>query len=110
MGAVLVFAPQPFFQERGTPIAVRLLVEELADAGYTVDLLTFHEGEPFAYAFYETAVAGEFEAIYGDYTLFGNPRKITGPDKLVTTLMYDYQGNVLSTRRQIGRASCRERV
>lgn len=46
---VLVLAPQPFFQERGTPIAVRLLVEELADAGYTVDLLTFHEGGPFAY-------------------------------------------------------------
>ena len=28
---------------------MRLLVEELADAGYTVDLLTFHEGELFAY-------------------------------------------------------------
>ena len=46
---VLVLAPQPFFQERGTPIAVRLLVEELADAGYRVDLLTFHEGAPFAH-------------------------------------------------------------
>ena len=46
---ILVLAPQPFFQERGTPIAVRLLVEELADAGYRVDLLTLHEGEPFAH-------------------------------------------------------------
>ena len=49
MADVLVLAPQPFFQERGTPIAVRLLVEELADAGYRVDLLTFHEGAPFAH-------------------------------------------------------------
>ncbi len=41
---VLVLAPQPFFVERGTPIAVRLLVRTLADLGHDVDLLTFHEG------------------------------------------------------------------
>lgn len=46
---ILILAPQPFYQERGTPIAVRLLAEELADAGYRVDLLCFHEGEPYAY-------------------------------------------------------------
>ena len=46
---ILILAPQPFFQERGTPIAVRLLTEELADAGYKVDLLTYHEGLPFVY-------------------------------------------------------------
>ncbi len=46
---VLILAPQPFYQERGTPIAVRLLTEELAEAGYKVDLLTYHEGLPFAY-------------------------------------------------------------
>ncbi len=46
---ILILAPQPFYQERGTPIAVRLLAEELADAGYAVDLLCFHEGEPYAY-------------------------------------------------------------
>ena len=27
---ILILAPQPFFQERGTPIAVRCLAEELA--------------------------------------------------------------------------------
>lgn len=43
--AILVIAPQPFFQHRGTPIAVRLLVEELARLGHAVDLLVFHEGE-----------------------------------------------------------------
>ena len=41
---VLVVAPQPFFVERGTPIAVRLLVEELCGFGYRVDVLTYHEG------------------------------------------------------------------
>lgn len=43
--SILVIAPQPFFQNRGTPIAVKLLVEELAALGYEVHLLVFHEGE-----------------------------------------------------------------
>jgi glycosyltransferase involved in cell wall biosynthesis len=43
--AILVIAPQPFFQNRGTPIAVRLLVEELAHLGHKVHLLVYHEGE-----------------------------------------------------------------
>lgn len=38
-------APQPFYQNRGTPIAVKLLVEELAGLGYNVHLLVFHEGD-----------------------------------------------------------------
>ncbi|MFB6231274.1 MAG: glycosyltransferase family 4 protein [Salinibacter sp.] len=42
---ILVLAPQPFYQPRGTPIAVRMLVETLAEAGHEVDLLTYHEGE-----------------------------------------------------------------
>ncbi len=45
MLSILVIAPQPFFQDRGTPIAVRLLVEELARLGHKVHLLVFHEGE-----------------------------------------------------------------
>lgn len=43
--SILVIAPQPFFQNRGTPIAVRLLVGELALLGHDVHLLVFHEGE-----------------------------------------------------------------
>lgn len=43
--SILVIAPQPFFQNRGTPIAVRLLVEELALLGHDVHLLVYHEGE-----------------------------------------------------------------
>jgi glycosyltransferase involved in cell wall biosynthesis len=42
---ILLVAPQPFYRERGTPIAVRLLAETLCGAGHEVDLLTLHEGE-----------------------------------------------------------------
>ncbi len=42
---VLFLAPQPFFQERGTPIAVRLALEVMAKRkGDEIDLLTYHEG------------------------------------------------------------------
>lgn len=41
---ILLVAPQPFYQERGTPIAVRMLVEALCSQGHAVDLLTYHEG------------------------------------------------------------------
>jgi glycosyltransferase involved in cell wall biosynthesis len=41
---ILFLAPQPFFTERGTPIAVRAAVESLARQGHAVDLVTFHEG------------------------------------------------------------------
>jgi glycosyltransferase involved in cell wall biosynthesis len=42
---ILVLAPQPFFIQRGTPIAVRALVEGLAAEGHAVDLLVYPEGE-----------------------------------------------------------------
>lgn len=42
---ILVVAPQPFYQERGTPIATRLLLEALQAAGHSVDVLTYHVGE-----------------------------------------------------------------
>ena len=45
---ILLLAPQPFFQNRGTPIAVRLLAEELARLGHDIHLLVFHEGENVA--------------------------------------------------------------
>ncbi|MCA9727131.1 MAG: glycosyltransferase family 4 protein, partial [Candidatus Eisenbacteria bacterium] len=43
-----VIAPQPYFQERGTPIAVRLLVRALGERGDEVDLLVYHEGSDVA--------------------------------------------------------------
>lgn len=42
---ILFFAPQPFYTERGTPIAVRLAVTSLCREGHQIDLLTYPEGE-----------------------------------------------------------------
>ncbi len=42
---ILVLAPHPFFQSRGTPLAVRSVLEFLSGRGHHVDVLTFHEGE-----------------------------------------------------------------
>jgi len=46
---ILLLAPHPFYQERGTPIAVDLLLRILSDRGDAVDVLTFHEGEHRSY-------------------------------------------------------------
>ena len=43
---VLFLAPQPFFEVRGTPLAVLHLVGALDALGHQVDLLTFAQGEP----------------------------------------------------------------
>lgn len=41
---LLLLAPQPFYQNRGTPIAVRLLAEVLGQSGIEVHLLVYQEG------------------------------------------------------------------
>jgi glycosyltransferase involved in cell wall biosynthesis len=41
---ILFLAPQPFFEVRGTPLAVRAMVRALADLGHQVDLLTYPQG------------------------------------------------------------------
>ena len=41
---ILILAPHPFYQERGTPIAVDLLIRALSERGDSVDLLTYQEG------------------------------------------------------------------
>ncbi|OVE73835.1 hypothetical protein BVX94_02650 [bacterium B17] len=47
---ILLLAPHPFYQERGTPIAVDLLIRALSDLGHEVDVLTYHEGEDLKYS------------------------------------------------------------
>jgi glycosyltransferase involved in cell wall biosynthesis len=42
---ILFLAPQPFFEVRGTPLAVLHLTRALASLGHSVDLLTFPQGE-----------------------------------------------------------------
>ena len=43
---ILVVAPQPFYQDRGTPIALRNVLEAASQRGNEVDLVTFPVGEP----------------------------------------------------------------
>ena len=45
---IMFIAPQPFYEERGTPIAVRNLVETLGNLGHAVDLMTYHLGRDVA--------------------------------------------------------------
>ncbi len=42
---ILLLAPHPFYQERGTPIAVDLLLNVLSGLGHTVDVLAYPEGQ-----------------------------------------------------------------
>lgn len=42
---ILVLAPQPFYTLRGTPIAVRMMLNSLSANGHEVDVITFAEGE-----------------------------------------------------------------
>jgi glycosyltransferase involved in cell wall biosynthesis len=43
---VLVVAPQPFYEDRGTPIAVCQLLRALSELDYEVDVLTYPVGRP----------------------------------------------------------------
>ncbi len=46
---ILVLAPHPFYQDRGTPIAVDLLIQALTGEGHQVDCLCFNEGSDREY-------------------------------------------------------------
>ncbi len=61
---ILLVAPQPFYQERGTPIAVRLLAETLCEFGHQVDLLVYHEGADIAVPGMRLLRAGRPPGIY----------------------------------------------
>lgn len=45
---ILFLAPQPFFEVRGTPLAVLAMLRALTGLGHRVDLLSFPQGEPVA--------------------------------------------------------------
>lgn len=46
---ILFLAPHPFYQERGTPIAVDLVLQVLSERGEKIDVITYHEGKPVAH-------------------------------------------------------------
>jgi hypothetical protein len=41
---ILLLAPEPFYEDRGTPIAVALVLRVLSERGEDVDVVTYHEG------------------------------------------------------------------
>jgi len=47
---VLLLSPQPYYSERGTPIAVDHVVRALSERGDHVDVLTYHLGADVEYA------------------------------------------------------------
>lgn len=42
---ILMIAPEPFYQPRGTPISIFHRISALSKLGYKIDLLTYHVGE-----------------------------------------------------------------
>src|SRR5215510_13735947 len=46
---VLLLAPHPFYQDRGTPIAVSLVLKALSQRAAQVDVVTYHEGRDIYY-------------------------------------------------------------
>ncbi|MDD8025198.1 MAG: glycosyltransferase [Acidobacteriota bacterium] len=46
---VLMLAPEPFFQPRGTPISVYFRLQALSDLGHSVDLITYPLGKDVAF-------------------------------------------------------------
>lgn len=46
---ILMIAPQPFFQPRGTPISVLHRLNTLSKLGHTIDLVTYHLGQDISF-------------------------------------------------------------
>jgi hypothetical protein len=46
---ILLLAPEPFYQDRGTPIAVNLVLRGLSERGDQVEVITYHEGREVRY-------------------------------------------------------------
>ena len=44
-GRILLVTPQPFFEERGTPIALLMVLRALCELGHEVDVIAFPMGE-----------------------------------------------------------------
>ena len=42
---ILMLAPEPFFQPRGTPLSEYFRIKALSDIGHKIDLVTYHLGE-----------------------------------------------------------------
>jgi glycosyltransferase involved in cell wall biosynthesis len=47
---ILLLAPHPFYQTRGTPIAVDLVLRVLSERGDQIDIVTYPEGNDIVYS------------------------------------------------------------
>lgn len=80
---ILMLAPEPFFQPRGTPISVYFRLKALSDLGHQVDLITYPLGEnkqlpgvrihrlPNMFGFREIKIGPSWKKIPLDILLFG---------------------------------------
>ena len=90
---ILLLAPQPFFQNRGTPIAVKMLLEVLSEQGHTIRILTYPEGRKVETAnctitripgvpFLKNVKPGpSWKKIIYDVLMFFKARKVVSQDK-----------------------------
>ncbi len=62
---VLVLATHPFYQERGTPMRLRCMIEALADRDDDVTVLTIPEGEDLTYRGVRTIRVGGIPGVKG---------------------------------------------
>lgn len=46
---ILLLAPEPFYEDRGTPIAVGLILRGLSERGDQVEVITYHDGTEVNY-------------------------------------------------------------
>lgn len=46
---VLVLAPHPFYQDRGSPIALSMVLKVLSERGDQIDVIVYHEGKEVRY-------------------------------------------------------------
>jgi len=85
---VMLLAPHPLYQDRGTPIAVDMLLRVLSENGIDTDVVTFPEGEDRVYAgiqVYRVSAPGKprnvgpgfsLKKVYLDLFLFFRARKL----------------------------------
>ncbi len=73
---ILLLAPQPFYTERGTPIAVFNLAKVLGEAGHQIDLMTFPGGEDVGLKNTQIIRVGKWIPLLGELPVGFSLRKL----------------------------------
>ena len=74
---ILLLAPQPFYSERGTPIAIYNLAKVLGEAGHMIDLMTFPGGKDLPLDNTRIIRVGAWVPLFGDLPVGFSFRKLT---------------------------------